>query len=391
MAFGFFKKKKVEEKAPEVKPSSTDKAPEAKVASHGHVHYLNLRVREVIKETNDAISIVFDHPADKKISYKPGQFFTLIPTIEGKKVRRAYSVCTSPYTDSHPAVTVKRIEGGLVSNFLNDHLKTGDTLEVMEPMGNFTLEPDASKARHVILLGGGSGITPLMSIAKSTLKQEPNSKVSLIYANRNLESVIFQQELERLQQAYSSSFKVIHVLDQPPAGWTGPSGLLTPANLPELLQQLPQLPAEQTEYFTCGPEGLMICVDTTLHALNIPKEHMHKESFVAGKTEKLAEVPATADPAEANKNREVTVILDGEEHKFKVEPDKTILETALDLDIDLPYSCQSGLCTACRGKCLSGKVHMDEDEGLSDSEKEEGYVLLCVGHPKTDDVIIEIG
>ena len=391
MPFGFFKKKPVEE-TPEVKPSSAEKAPEAKAAHH--VQYLNLRVREVIKETPDAISIVFDHPADKKITYKPGQFFTLIPTVEGKKVRRAYSVCTSPYTDSYPAVTVKRVEGGLVSNFLADQLKAGDVLEVMEPMGNFIIEPDPAKQRHIILLGGGSGITPLMSIAKSVLKQEPNSKVSLIYANRNLESIIFRQELEKLQQTYSNSFKVIHVLDQPPAGWTGPSGLLTPSNLPQLLQQLPAMPAGQTEYFTCGPEGLMICVETTLQALNIPKERRHKESFVAGKTtEKTAEVLTAGDATAAggSKTKEVTVILDGEEHKFTVEPDKTILETALELDIDLPYSCQSGLCTACRGKCLSGKVHMDEDEGLSDSEKEEGYVLLCVGHPKTDNVIIEIG
>ena len=381
MPFGFFKKKKEVEKAPEVKPASSA------------VHYLNLRVREVIKETPDAISIVFDHPADKKISYKPGQFFTLIPTVDGKKVRRAYSVCTSPYTDSYPAVTVKRVEGGLVSNFLNDQLRAGDTLEVMEPMGNFTNEPQADKRRHVILLGGGSGITPLMSIAKSVLKQEPNSQVSLVYANRNLESIIFRKGLEELEQAHGNRFTVIHVLDEPPAGWTGPSGLLTPANLPQLLDKLPKGPADAVEYYVCGPEGLMICVDQTLKALNIPKERIHKESFVAGKTEKLVDVPATAGAAATGPAgpREVTVILDGEEHKFTVEPDKTILETALDLNIDLPYSCQSGLCTACRGKCLSGKVKMDEDEGLSDAEKEEGYVLICVGHPAADDVIIEIG
>ncbi|WP_224995149.1 ferredoxin--NADP reductase [Cesiribacter sp. SM1] len=389
MPFGFFKKKQEVQKAPEVTP-----APEAKKPSTS-VHYLNLRIREVVQETPDAISIVFEHPADKKITYKPGQFFTLIPTVEGKKVRRAYSVCTSPYTDPYPAVTVKRVEGGLVSNFLNSQLRAGDTLEVMEPMGHFTIEPDAAKRRHIVLLGGGSGITPLMSIAKSVLAQEPGSQVSLVYANRNLESIIFKKGLEELQQQYSSRFHVIHVLDQPPAGWTGPSGLLTPANLPQLLEQLPKWPQSEVEYFVCGPEGLMICVDQTLQALNIPKAQVHKESFVAGKTEKVSEEPGLATPGagatEGPKTREVTVILDGEEYKFSVEPDKTILETALDLDIDLPYSCQSGLCTACRGKCMSGKVHMDEDEGLSDSEKEEGYVLLCVGHPKTDDVIIEIG
>lgn len=388
MPFGFFKKKKEADKAPEVKPSQSPKVTESKSTSS--VHYLNLRVREVIRETADSISIVFDHPADKKIAYTPGQFFTLIPTVEGKKVRRAYSVCTSPYTDAYPAVTVKRVSGGLVSNFLNDQLKAGDVLEVMEPMGHFTVTPDASNSRHIILLGGGSGITPLMSIAKSILAQEPNSRVSLVYANRDLESIIFRQELEKLQQAHGSRFTLVHVLDNPPAGWTGPSGLLTPANLPQLLAQLPQGGAEQKEYFVCGPEGLMICVDQTLKALNVPKEQVHKESFVAGTAEKPATAAAPASEGDS-KTREVTVILDGEEFKFSVKPDKSILETALELNIDLPYSCQSGLCTACRGKCISGKVKLVEDEGLSDAEKEEGYVLTCVGHPITDGVIIEIG
>ncbi|EMR04568.1 ferredoxin--NADP reductase [Cesiribacter andamanensis] len=379
MAFGFFKKKQEVEKAPEAKASSSS------------VHYFNLRVREVIQETPDAFSIVFDHPADKKITYKPGQFFTLIPTVDGAKVRRAYSVCTSPYTDPYPAVTVKRVEGGIVSNFLGDHLKAGDTLEVMEPMGHFTIEPEASRKRHIMLFGGGSGITPLMSIAKSILELEKGSQVSLIYANRNEESIIFRKGFEELKQQHGNRFTIIHVLDQPPAGWTGPSGLLTPANLPALIDQLPQWPADAIEYYICGPEGLMICVEQTLQALNIPKTQIHKESFVPGKADKAVEQLSGADAAGAAQAHEVTVILDGEEYKFTVEPDKTILETALSLDIDLPYSCQSGLCTACRGKCISGKVRLVEDEGLSDQEKEEGYVLTCVGHPITDNVVIEIG
>lgn len=378
MAFSFFKKQ------------TTDKA-EKPVANSGHIKYYNLRVRQVIQETADAISIVFDHP-EEKITYKPGQFFTLMPVIDGKKVRRAYSVCTSPYTDPYPAVTVKRVEGGLVSNFLADNLKTGDVLEVMEPMGTFTVEPRAEHTRHIILLGGGSGITPLMSIAKSVLQQEPNSQVSLIYANRNENSIIFRTTLEELQQSYPDRFKLIHVLDEAPLNWECPTGLLIPSLLKELLQQLPQTPAEGTEYFMCGPEGMMVNVEETLKELPIPKERIHRESFVAGKTQK---VEGAADPVAAAddgpKAREVTIILDGEEFKFTVQPDKTILETAIELDIDMPYSCQSGLCTACRGKCLSGKVTMDEEEGLSESEIEEGYVLNCVGHPLTDDVVIEIG
>ncbi len=381
MAFNFFKKL-VGEKETEDKPATDS----------GKLKYYQLKVREIIRETADAISIVFDHP-EEKISYKPGQFFTLNPVIEGKKVRRAYSVCSSPYTDEYPAVTVKRVEGGLVSNYLNSKLKAGDTLEVMEPMGSFTVVPEAGKKRHLVLFGGGSGVTPLMSIAKSVLDQEPGSDVSLIYANRNEHSIIFREQLQELEKKYGRRFTLLHVLDQKPVDWECRTGLLNPEMLKDLMRVLPAWQTDQTEYFMCGPEGMMENVALTLKELQIPKERVHRESFVAGKN---PSVEGGADPVAAAgddtpKAREVTIILDGDEHKIQVEPDKSILETALAKDIDMPYSCQSGLCTACRGKCISGKVKMDEEDGLSESELEEGYVLTCVGHPLTDDVVIEIG
>lgn len=379
MAFNFFKKSAPKTEEPQEKKS-------------GSIKYLQLKVREVIQETADAISIVFDDP-EKEITYKPGQFFTLIPTIEGKKVRRAYSVCSSPYTDPYPRVSVKRVEGGLVSNYLNSELKAGDTLEVMEPMGNFTVEPEEGKKRHLILFGGGSGITPLMSIAKSVLHVEPESQVSMIYANRNESSIIFRGELNELQKKFGQRFQLIHVLDQKPLDWECPTGLLNPDLLKQLLKQLPEWPSEQTEYFMCGPEGMMVNVEETLKELQIPKEQVHRESFVAGKNDQPAggADPVAAAGEDVLQSREVTVIVDDEKYQFTVDPDKTILETALEQDIDLPYSCQSGLCTACRGKCLSGKVKLDESEGLSEEELEEGYVLTCVGHPLTSDVVIEIG
>lgn len=381
MPFGFFKK-----------PSNKAVEEPAKQAKHEPVKYYSLQIREVIQETADAITIVFEHPEAGKLTYKPGQFFTLMPQIEGKQVRRAYSVCTSPYSDEYAAVTVKRVEGGLVSNFLADSLKSGSMLDVMEPMGNFTITPDAANERHVVLFGGGSGITPLMSIAKSILLQEPNSRVSLVYANRDEDSIIFNKALEALEEQHAERFTLVHVLDEAPTGWAGPSGLLNPSMLAEIIEKLPERSAASTEYFMCGPEGMMKVVEETLAGLNIPKDKIHKESFVAGKTEKNEqELPSPAGTESDERPREVTVILDGEEHVFEVEPGKTILETALDMDIDLPYSCQSGLCTACRGKCISGKVRLEEDEGLSEQELAEGYVLTCVGHPLTDDVVIEIG
>lgn len=364
MAFGFFKKKK--------KESSKE-------------HYYNLVVKKVINETADAISIVFEQP-EHKISYQPGQFLTLITDIDGKSVRRAYSLSSSPYVDEDLTVTVKRVQGGLMSNYLNDHLQAGDTLEVMEPMGHFTTEFAASNKRHIIMFGGGSGITPLMSIAKSTLNQEPDSIVSLIYANRDINSIIFKDQFQQLETAYEGRFRVIHILDNAPLEWQGPSGLLNHEMLTKLLERIPDWGLEKTTYLMCGPEGMMNNVETLLEQQSIPQDRIFKESFVAGIINKPAE-----DTTTEILSRDVTIIYEDEEYVVKVAPDTYILDAALDMDIDLPYSCQSGLCTACRGKCVSGAVKMDEDEGLSEAEQNAGYVLPCVSHPLTDDVKIEIG
>lgn len=346
--------------------------------------YLNLKVKEVVNETPDAITIYFEQP-ETPIKYKAGQFFTLMPEIDGKKVRRAYSVCTCPETDPNPAVTVKRVEGGLVSNWLNDHVKAGDTMEVMEPMGNFTTDLDSSRKRHLVLFGGGSGITPLMAIAKVVLHEEPQSFVSLIYANRDTESIIFNDQLDQLMQKYKDRFRVIHVLETAEAGWGGPTGWLNTDLIGNLLKELPKVKEESTAYYICGPEGMMDVVTDSLPKLGIQKERIHKESFTSTVTKEEVE-----GNHEGEGEHEVTVIYEDEEHTFVVKPGKAILETALELDIDLPYSCQSGLCTACRGKCISGSVRMDESEGLSEEEIEEGYVLTCVGHPASDKVKIEI-
>jgi ring-1,2-phenylacetyl-CoA epoxidase subunit PaaE len=348
--------------------------------------FLKLKVKKVVRETADAISIHFDTPAG--YSYKPGQFLTLVLPINGHQVRRAYSLFTSPYTDTDWAVTVKRVDNGLVSNYLNDSLKPGDTVDVMPPLGNFTTEVNPANQRHLVLFGGGSGITPLMSLAKSVLAQESGSEVSLVYANRDINSVIFRETIEQLKLQYGGRFSVVHILEASTEGWTGLCGRLSHQIIEDILQQLPKRGAGNTEYFVCGPEGMMDCVVNTLHALNVPKDTVHKESF-SSTIDEAAKQAAVEE--EGIRTQSVKVIVDGSEFTFAVEPNQTILEAALDQDIDLPYSCQSGLCTACRGKALSGKVYLDESEGLSDREIEAGYVLTCVGHPLTSDVVIEIG
>jgi len=377
MAFGFFKKSQ-----PASKPSG-DEAPGK--------HYVNLTVKNITQETKDAISISFAQPADRKIVYKAGQFLSLIATVEGKEVRRAYSLCSSPFVDEDLVVLVKRVDDGLVSNYLIDHLKVGDVVKVMEPAGHFTTEYSKDRKRHIVMFAGGSGITPMMSHIKSTLSQEPDSVVSLIYCNRNLESVIFMDELSKKEIQYEGRLHIIHVLDEAPMNWQGYSGLLSHEMLTKLFERIPNWGIEKTTFLMCGPEGMMKNVDTLLSQQQIPKEKIFKESFVTPTIDKELKKEATTTSTTEKKAYEVTVRYDGQEHKFTVQPNRSILETALDMGIDLPYSCQSGLCTACRGKAVSGTVKLDEEEGLSASERAEGYVLTCVGHPMSDDVVIEIG
>lgn len=372
MAFNFFKRSKPQP---------------AKEVTHSAPQYVELTVKSVIHETRDTITIVFDTPPSGPLVYKPGQFLTLIVPIDGKEVRRAYSLCTSPFTDEFAAVTVKRVENGLMSNWLADHLRGGDKLKVMGAVGNFTLDYAPSNRRHIVMFGGGSGITPLLSLTKGVLTQEQESIVSLIYCNRDIDSVIFKEELDRWEKQYQGRLHVIHILDTAPMNWQGYSGLLNPDMLKKLFDRIPDWGVKNTLYLMCGPEGMMKNVESLLGAYSIPPEQIRKESFVQGTIDK----PAKKEAEEELVEREVTIRFDGEEYKVMVPPHKGILEAALDAGIDLPYSCQSGLCTACRGKALSGKVRLDEEEGLSASERAEGYVLTCVGHPLTDDVVIEIG
>lgn len=375
MAFSFFKKSE-----PAPKPAGDD--------AHGK-HYVNLTVRNIVRETKDAISIAFTQPEGRKIAYKSGQFLSLIATVQGKEVRRAYSLCSSPFVDEDLVVLVKRVEDGLLSNYLIDNLKAGDVVKVMEPAGHFTTEYSKDRKRHLIMFAGGSGITPMMSHIKSTLSQEPDSVVSLIYCNRNVDSIIFKDDLTKKEIQYEGRLHIIHVLDEAPMNWQGYSGLLNHEMLTKLFERIPNWGMEKTTYLMCGPEGMMKNVETLLAQQQIPKEKIFKESFVTPTIDK--EQKKEAAPSTDKKAHEVTIRYDGQEHKFVVQPNRTILETALDKGIDLPYSCQSGLCTACRGKAISGQVKLDEEEGLSASERAEGYVLTCVGHPMSDDVVIEIG
>ncbi|WP_370089873.1 2Fe-2S iron-sulfur cluster-binding protein [Ekhidna sp.] len=357
MAFSLFKKKK----------------------SKKDDRYQTLTIKEVVNVAKDAVNLVFEKP--DSFEYEPGQFITIIKEVNGKKIRRAYSLCTTPFEDEHPAVTVKRVEGGAMSNDLNDNAKAGDQLEIMEPMGMFTTEFKADNNRHAVFFGGGSGITPLMSIIRSILLKEPNSKTTLVYGNRREEFVIFKELIAGLEAKHTDRFQAIHILEE---GDTRYSGRPTHEMIAEICKETNC--DKNTEFYICGPQPMMDVVSSGLNKAGFPETNVRMESFEAGKTS-----PSEIIDKEGASESEVTILLDGEEYSITVKKTASILDTALDNDLDMPYSCQSGLCTACRGKCVEGQISIDEAEGLSQDELDEGYVLTCIGKPITDRVRVEMG
>ncbi len=344
--------------------------------------YITLKVKEVVKETADAITLHFKQPLFRKIKYKPGQFLTLIVPVNGQSQRRSYSLCSSPSTDDTLAVTVKRVKGGSVSNYLNDNIQEGDKIDLMEPMGSFT-PPEAAK--NLVLFGAGSGITPLMSVIKTALVADASRQVTLVYANTHENSIIFKKQIAEFESKYSGRFKVLHILSQPqsPNWGNGLRGRLEASRTEEILQHCPDLKNLSNYFMLCGPQGFMVEAENIVRGLGFDNERIIKESFYQ---ENGGAALSSAEIIE----RTIKVLLGGQTYELAVAPSKSVLDAALDKNLDMPYSCQSGLCTACRGLCKSGKVKMDTSDGLSDKELSEGYVLTCQAHPLTDDVVIDM-
>lgn len=351
---------------------------------------IKIKVARVVKETDDAVSIYFDGE-QFPYSYQSGQYLTLIADVKGNEVRRPYSLCTADGIDANPGITVKRVQGGLMSNFLNDNIEDGDELEIMETMGNFKYDPDASKSRSIVLIGGGSGVTPMLSILKKALKEEPNTKIHFVYVNKNKASTIFYKELNELDQA-NDNFTLVHYHSDDnksePVKKKGLRGLFSRPkvdefahriNEPKLSEILTGFGVNEAEVFLCGPQGLMEVAEATLK-VNFSSWALHQEKFFSSKEEDYEKTASEG-------SHKVTVKLNGETHEMEVGAVKSILFEGLDKGIDLPFSCQSGLCTACMGKCTSGSVEMTENSGLTDAEVAEGYILTCTGHPQSDAVI----
>ncbi len=357
-----------------------------------------LTIKKVKKETPDAVSLTFNIPEELRetFSYKHGQYLTLKFNLKGKEVRRAYSFCSSPTADDAPSVAIKRVKGGLVSNHINDHLKAGDTVEVMPANGRFFTELNVQNRKNYYLFSGGSGITPMMSILKTVLEEEPKSTVYLLYGNRDMESIIFKEELEAIEKRYNSQLHIEHVLENPPFTkeggfmgmfakkkvlWDGYTGLIKADIVDDFLQRYPT-DGFDSEYFICGPGPMMTVTKDALEKRDLDQKKIHLEVFssLSGSDDKAK---GKAISGEAKK---VIVHLDGKTHEVEVKANESILDALLKLEVDAPYSCTSGACATCMAKVLKGKVEMDACFALDDDEVSEGLVLTCQSHPVSDDV-----
>ena len=345
----------------------------------------SLTVKEVTRETADCVSIAFQIPAQlsAEFTYLQGQYITFKLKVNGEEIRRSYSVCSSPLTDADLRVAVKKVKEGKGSTYLNDHVKAGDVLEVMTPMGNFYTPMNTSNQKEYLLFAGGSGITPMLSIIKSVLKAEPQSKIQLFYGNENEASIIFKQQLKDIEQASQGKLKVHHILNQ--ADSSVPAiykGIMTSDKVEALMKDFVRVSAN-TEIFICGPTPMMQNVEQSLQKLNVPKTQVHLEYFTAP-----VDLNAPSEPV-GSKKASLTIILDGDEVVTELLPDESILEAALRINLDAPYACQGGSCCTCRALLVEGKVEMKVNYALLDAEVKQGFILTCQSHALTDNIVVD--
>ncbi|MBC7862223.1 MAG: 2Fe-2S iron-sulfur cluster binding domain-containing protein [Bacteroidia bacterium] len=351
----------------------------------------SLKVSDIKKETSDSVSVAFEVPAPLKPEYlfKHGQYITLKLMVDGKEVRRSYSICTSPYSENELRIVAKEVKGGVGSVFINKNLKKGDAMEVMTPMGNFTSPLSGSVKKHYVLYAGGSGITPIMSILKSILYIEKQSTVTLYYANRNEDTVIFRDQLNDIAAKNTDRVKIVNIYDSPLNGSDELyKGLLSKEKVKALLAKHENLNAV-SEIFICGPGPMMENIKDALSESKVPAEKIHIEYFSAV-LDTLAAAEGKDEGGGENVNAEITVLQYGTETKFKLNTKgSSILDAALDAGVDVPFSCKGAVCCTCRAKVLEGKVKMDANFALTDGEVAQGFVLTCQSHPLTAKVVVD--
>jgi ring-1,2-phenylacetyl-CoA epoxidase subunit PaaE len=337
-----------------------------------------LTIQKIIKETENAVSILFDIPAELKASFSfvAGQYITIKKVLSEKEVRRAYSICASP-NSNELKVAVKAVENGTFSIYATSKLKEGDVLEVAEPEGKFLLKPEANK--NYIAFAAGSGITPVLSMIKAVLENEPSATFTLVYGNKSIVSTIFKSELDALAEKYPSQFN-LHYMFSKKLKNDSKFGRIDKNHTNYFVKNIHN-DLSFDAAFLCGPEQMINTVSETLQENGFNEEAIYYELFTASTDEVALDIP--------DGKSEITVLLDDEKTTFTMEKTDDILAASLRNNLDAPYSCQGGVCSSCLGKVTEGKAVMSKNSILTDSEIEEGFVLTCQAHPTTPKLTID--
>jgi ring-1,2-phenylacetyl-CoA epoxidase subunit PaaE len=351
------------------------------------VHFHSLKIKEVIKETADCVSVSFVVPEELNdlFLFKEGQNITIKKNISGEEVRRSYSICNAPH-EKELKVAIKKVEGGLFSTYANDELKAGNSLDVLPPTGRFTSK---DKEGNYLAIAAGSGITPIISIIKHTLKTQPNSSFTLIFGNKSRSSIIFFEEIEGLKNKYMQRFNCINILSRERTDAAINYGRINIEKL-EGLKHLLNFTTFDAAYI-CGPEEMIFASSAFLEKEGIAKTNIHFELFSSpgNKKESVGNKEFLKEIDNSPKSN-ITIKLDGRTFDFTLGyKADCILDAALAQGADLPYACKGGVCCTCRAKLVEGKVHMDVNYALEEEEIAQGFILTCQSHPLTEKVVID--
>ncbi len=349
----------------------------------------DLIVTSIDRQTPDAVAISLNVPPDlvDDFQYLPGQYLTLSATIGGEDVRRSYSICSAP-GDEHLQVGVKKVEDGRFSSFVNDQLAVGDTISVMPPEGRFT--PELGDDHHYLLIAAGSGITPMLSIAKTVLTNEPGSQITLVYGNRSTATIMFREELDDLKDRYLGRFSLVHVLSREAQDVEILHGRIDGARIARLAGAGLIDPASADLTFICGPGALIDSVSQAIRDLGVESRRIRFERFTVDGEMAPVREPSKAVQEAAKKGVNVEVMLDGTRRDFTIaDPDKTVLAAGKDAGIDLPFSCAGGMCCTCRCRIVEGSAEMAVNYSLQPWEIEAGFTLACQSRPTSEKLVLD--
>ncbi len=356
-------------------------------------HFHELTVKRVSPEAAGSVAVTFDipRPLRETFRFEPGQYLTLRTRLDGQELRRNYSIC-SPRSrlerQGELEVGIRPVQGGRFSNWAVTALRPGQRLEVMPPEGRFTVQ--RPRALHRVGFAAGSGITPILSIAASTLEEQPESKFTLVYGNRRTATIMFNEALQDLKDRYPDRFTMIHVLSRQAQEVDLLQGRLDEAKVRAIMDALLP-PASMDEVFICGPEAMIQATERALLAAGVPAQRIRTERFTTGAAQAAkvqADVDAAGARAPAQAAAQAIVVLDGKQHEVSIGAGEAVLDAALEAGLDLPYSCKGGVCSTCRAKVLEGRVTMERNFGLTDDEVARGFVLTCQSHPVSERLVL---